>query len=794
MASSGSTQPRSGSRGDDASHAFPLTDMGHDPERLDHVGIPSAVTPLTAGEPWEHLMDNHEATRNGEVLYFTTNGSGLTPNVEESPPMQDAAGKVARSRSPRQISLMDKLGGRAALVLLFSPPVLLGTLGFIAFLWFGNHNNATWHRFMIKSWVTRAVSISAVVLRLATSLLAGVGVAMLAALALELYGVPFFDAAAVAVMRSGDATPRSLFTQTVAGHRKRPSNVHWVYTSLAVVLFASTTLLQLISTALLSDLKLGPLPGTSSPSALNYDFMYNMTAVNQKQNFIPLIRRSTLWERNPQFYPTFAEFSSPAPPRSDVDDTGILLRAFLPLTDSQQRQTLRNYTGKAFVLDSRVACQKPSLTALNMSWDPSSGSVFSMAGAYKNSTSSQNLLTPEEPVPFNCPSYFYSNGYTICQLANVGNLTGNPAGALQSTFRAGPSEGIFGAPYLVFNSSINVITVTHDASPPLYLTHGQDLGVWSHWQVPQSETDRGDLSGYMADFNFTLCYTAFDTARLDVNLYSDSLRIEPLPVFDSSAVSYSFGNVLAQLGNNGTILGARDRNILTMEKQNWTPSPADALPKDVQPWVQATSNMFSVSGVSGKFINGYLSGNQSCVLDTADLWYTTPNMVNADPSLKSLFTEIMANNGSIAAAMSSFVTVLSSMAYYDQSAQFQTSDQVKQIYFETVLFPHYSRGFAAVVGVVCLQLAVVLVIVVMFWGHTHFTLIGNAWQSVAQIVTPLTKELLDDSTLAKDSKIVQQMKREGSAADRVKVAPLQDADGRRYGLVADGLTKRRSRI
>jgi hypothetical protein len=43
-------------------------------------------------------------------------------------------------------------------------------------------------------------------------------------------------------------------------------------------------------------------------------------------------------------------------------------------------------------------------------------------------------------------------------------------------------------------------------------------------------------------------------------------------------------------------------------------------------------------------------------------------MADAGTSLVSLFNEIMATNQSIAAGMSSFVTVLSSMAYYDQIA------------------------------------------------------------------------------------------------------------------------------
>jgi hypothetical protein len=38
-------------------------------------------------------------------------------------------------------------------------------------------------------------------------------------------------------------------------------NLHWIYTLFTLVLSATNSLLQLISTALLSDLQLDPLPG-----------------------------------------------------------------------------------------------------------------------------------------------------------------------------------------------------------------------------------------------------------------------------------------------------------------------------------------------------------------------------------------------------------------------------------------------------------------------------------------------------------------------------------------------------
>ena len=53
---------------DDGNHGFPLMDMGRDQQRLGNVDPFSDVTPLTAGEPWEHLMTSPRPMRNGELL------------------------------------------------------------------------------------------------------------------------------------------------------------------------------------------------------------------------------------------------------------------------------------------------------------------------------------------------------------------------------------------------------------------------------------------------------------------------------------------------------------------------------------------------------------------------------------------------------------------------------------------------------------------------------------------------------------------------------------------------------
>lgn len=170
-----------------------------------------------------------------------------------------------------------------------------------------------------------------------------------------------------------------------------------------MLLFASTTLLQFSSTALLSDLRLGRLPSFEVNRTSTYDFAYE----GQGSRFpvsggyfdytrgvtYPIRWRSSTWTRNPPAFPAFAEYSEPIPVADNVDDTGILLRAFLPFADAQSRETVRSYTGTAMVLDARVRTGGGGEALRSLTYVSRSH-----ARAQTFSTSVCALLTPTTPL------------------------------------------------------------------------------------------------------------------------------------------------------------------------------------------------------------------------------------------------------------------------------------------------------------------------------------------------------------------------------------------------------------
>ena len=103
---------------------------------------------------------------------------------------------------------------------------------------------------------------------------------------------------------------------------------------------------------------------TSGPLKLNFEDISGIPDIESNGSATGLsytyrgMSSTTLWQASlPVQWPTFAEYSEPPIQQTCVSDTGRSIRAFLPF-GVEDRQLIRNYSGKALVLDTRVTCQK----------------------------------------------------------------------------------------------------------------------------------------------------------------------------------------------------------------------------------------------------------------------------------------------------------------------------------------------------------------------------------------------------------------------------------------------------
>ncbi|KAL9115015.1 MAG: hypothetical protein Q9227_001259 [Pyrenula ochraceoflavens] len=691
---------------------------------------------------------------------------------------------------------------------------------------------------MVKNWATRSVSIATFVLRSAIDLQATIAVGMLAALSLESYGALLSDAAWLSVLRCCIATPSNILLPSFRG-------VRWgspaLYFAMSAGLFATTWLLQLSSTALLSDLQLGELPGQVNQSRISYDFFYNVTKSGRQTNStlpapeFPYVARSSAWLQNPLSYPTFAEYAEPVKQVDGVSDTGVLLRAFLPFAQAQTRQSLRNYTGKALVLDSRVSCHLPKfddpskiLKQILSSYDP--GIAGNISGTVRTEKYTSRSLVPEEGAPFLC---FLDGAYSICQVnPTLMNVPSSPykfglgndfvysssnhlGGGLLSEFWAADEiqnsstryPAIWNVAHLV--SAVRILNDTSEAVATNIEPHGE-------WLEMTLNSTKGAL--WRKVISFTLCYSAWDTARLPVDMYSDVSSVEPSvywpPAAIKAASSYesqtsfltaenslrtaswvpSFQSILKQLGQP-TQIGqpARtytERRIMNLAKrQSWIPDDTDRVAQGAAPFVQADGNSVNsiittrnaVPTITGnKTIFPTLQGlNQTVYYGAgAGVWFKSNNDVPwtvADPSIGNLFIEnMMHTNGNAAASLSSLITVLSSQAYYDQFPQYTTADVATLSFFETVLYPQSTRGFIGLVVVLAFHLILIAAVSILFLTQARLTKLGNFWQAITQLSGTEIDEAFSTESMANESKVDETLQKKSRSSFRVGLAEIRD--------------------
>lgn len=141
----------------------------------------------------------------------------------------------------------------------------------------------------------------------------------------------------------------------------------------------------------------------------------------------------------------------------------------------------------------------------------------------------------------------------------------------------------WGVGYLIISASggsgYDIITNRSSAFSKMdYIAHNEWLKV-------------GTMQGWH-NYTFSLCYAAWDTTRLSVYFSSTSNRTDPVVQFDLNSLTYSFTEILDQLGHNPNKSTLEERGIISMAKPRlWVPSDNDVLPFQLQPFVRAQSDI-----------------------------------------------------------------------------------------------------------------------------------------------------------------------------------------------------------
>lgn len=676
--------------------------------------------------------------------------------------------------SLKSLSGYNRIGFAATSLLSLATLISLVAIAFMGFLSYGTTRQHIWHEIMINGWATRALTISALVLRTCADVQAGFVVCMLASIALETDAVFLLDVPAVAFARASSVPPYMLLLRPSFC---KMSSWRQVRTSSPVVLISllclTTVLLQFSSTILVSDLTLGTLPGRQYGEDVFYDFEYNETPIPDKlmMTEYPLQVRQSTWLRSPPTFPIFAEYREEVRVAEDVDDTGVLLRAFVPLPQTSKRETLRSYSGKATVLDSRVSCQAPLLDDLNVTRTQGYTILdfkHIITGAYRPPRAAERLVPTSEQIPFSCDLSLEPLGQSsLCSLSCPFNDKGNITciGGLLSHFAnrskvtitpdyKSHSQGnlsvTWGHPYLFWDAPLE----ERQDSNSTILTDSRRHGVW---------TELFTNSG-VSYVNVTLCHTSWDMARMQVEMSSDSNRTESVGSWDPRLGFQTAPDIVQQFAS-GTNDKRSSGGLRLKPRTDWTRQNDDEVPLNVPPLGLQIANMIGGGGGRESDVMSPVSAGLTVFMEGSDLGRPgmtscdTPIMANED--LSTLFRRFRSTSGSIAWALASMITILSSMAYYDQIPRFQTATTSTQVHFTTVLYPQSHLGFLGVTILVSVHMAIVATTTALFLKKTRHTMLGNYWQSLAQVQTPEILSLSSGSTDATDKDVCAKARGEG---------------------------------
>ncbi|KAF2797564.1 hypothetical protein K505DRAFT_358265 [Melanomma pulvis-pyrius CBS 109.77] len=398
--------------------------------------------------------------------------------------------------------------------------------------------------------------------------------------------------------------------------------------------------------------------------------------------------------------------------------------------------------------------------------------------------------TSNVPIPFNCivPTkagwrvdgqvLLGQHRMAICQLGTGGNGLIAITGGLTSEFfdETNPTETDQparisdnwkrGTAYVLLNVTFGDEdrwrdAIQEGANPPATTAHGawQDL-LYADAQLILS---------------VSLCYAAFNTAELPVRISSIANRTEPLPLFKSSRQTYDFSDIRKQYDQDRTLNNV-DRGILDLApvRSSWLAQP-DELPP-VEPWIRASADMYQGIGGSGSWPNttAVLWQSYDCQLksgkDFSGLW-VCPSLMHV-----LLFQEILRTGGSPAFAVQALITSLANLAYYDQLAQFDKLDEVAQGYWITSNIAVQHTGFLAIATVMGFHLALVIICLYMFLSETKWSIMGNTWCAIAQLVNTQMIEFWGE---AANGATVNNLRRmlEGENRSTIKVGIGEDASG-----------------
>ena len=480
---------------------------------------------------------------------------------------------------------------------------------------------------------------------------------------------------------------------------------------------------------------------------------------------------------SPSGYPAFAEYTEPLTDanQSGIVDTGVSMRAFLPLATEPSRDRLMKYKGLAQVVDTRVVCMRPilsdlSLTALDGVMFPSfiegrfrtnmsvpgfpNDSNLTDTATFKCSFPTSNPLTPASEWPLSICNPDYPDDLMVSPL--VGDAVrplrwwGNIAFVMNMT-------GTF-----TFPQQPMACGNLTDCPFTIGVQDVQDDGEWVH-----ISTTNSTLS-----LSMTACYSSVVSKALPISAWRPSQNnTEPAAVWQADAMTYDTRDILRQLGISAPKqppVPYDSRGIFTFKNESswnhWEPGPIDTYLVDM-----AIADILEANNSTCLMCTMCI--NADPIFD-ADL---TIVAMSANQAHSKLFQDIMQTTLNPAVALQSTYTVLFGMAYYNNFVKLGINTAATTVETIDVLRPVSKRFYTGILVVNLMHMGVVIFITALFAMRCQYVLLGNNWNVFAGFLSQETEPWLARANGVEDQTMRKWMST--SEQDRTRVG-LMEIGGR----------------
>ncbi|KAH6963363.1 hypothetical protein DER45DRAFT_640902 [Fusarium avenaceum] len=586
--------------------------------------------------------------------------------------------------------------------------VLAASLAFLSWLWFVDRENESWRYLVLTGRATQSITLMGVLIRWAIGSLAAITTSMATSIAVERDGILKAALAEVSIARFTNSGPYS-FKRLLPGTTLRG----WIRVCM-IILFFLVAASQLSSTLLVADLQLFQL--NSFPQHMGYGYTTWTHPSGQLVRVGPLFWKDDEWSRAPVQAPIFAEYLEPGQLEDNIDDTGLTLRAFLPIDSQSKRERIHSFTGMARIIDSRVICVQPRFSV--QFYEGSRRSDANEHWGHIEANITANLS--------NVPQLYHSRNKSI---------TDGEGGRKQysgSLLARVPINqcNIFGK--LCINSWIRTRDIGNGTWTQV---NSSTFGPWAK----QFGRVRDEAVHMEEDYEIqmSLCFDSFiryPIKYLNITASTNFNHTEPAYVYDPKTGAYDTLAMRNQLGavnreekkesveHEILKLSGKDLNrSLKVELRNLSPSVTGGAPDlCICPGFRGNSSSSSTSGFA-----------------------------------LQVFNDVLDSTGSPALALQTLYTLIYRQTYYNRIPWMTPEDDPATITtFEVARAPQQVWGLIAVMAIVAGNVLVFLIVAFFFLYATDSSFIDNAWHTIAQISqSEDVKVLLERARLTSDKDV-----------------------------------------